>query len=132
MKRFTAQYVFTNNGPPLKRALITVEDDGTISSVTDNAGELAEVHSTEFHNGIIIPGSDLRIFEELKALQSKFPDTALENHIREASVNVLMMTGKSIQPVKIEPGSKPGLLLLQDLDLQKMKLLPESFVIRLI
>ena len=29
---------------------------------------------------------------------------------------------------KIEPGKKPGLLLLQNVDLQNMKLLPDSFV----
>src|SRR5512133_920615 len=56
MKRFTAQYVITNSGLPLKRAVISTEDDGTIISVEDTAGELREKHSTEFYNGIIIPG----------------------------------------------------------------------------
>jgi imidazolonepropionase-like amidohydrolase len=32
----------------------------------------------------------------------------------------------------IEPGKKPGLLVLQNVDLQNMKLLPESYVTRLI
>jgi cytosine/adenosine deaminase-related metal-dependent hydrolase len=32
----------------------------------------------------------------------------------------------------IETGKKPGLLLLENVDLQNMKLLPESFVTRLI
>jgi cytosine/adenosine deaminase-related metal-dependent hydrolase len=32
----------------------------------------------------------------------------------------------------IERGKKPGLLLLENVDLQNMKLLPESFVTRLI
>ena len=56
MKSFTAQYVFTNSGLPLKRAVISTEDDGTIISVEDTAGDLKEKHSTEFYNGIIIPG----------------------------------------------------------------------------
>lgn len=56
MKRFTAQYIFTNSGLPLKRAVITTEDDGTITSIEDTAGDLKEKHSTEFFNGIIIPG----------------------------------------------------------------------------
>jgi cytosine/adenosine deaminase-related metal-dependent hydrolase len=56
MKRFAAQYVFPNSGPPLKRALITTQDDGTIISVEDTKGYLKEEHSTEYYNGIIIPG----------------------------------------------------------------------------
>ena len=56
MKRFAAQYIITNSGPPLKRAVITTADDGTIISIEDTAGDLKEKHSTEFHNGIIIPG----------------------------------------------------------------------------
>ncbi len=56
MKRFTAQYIITNSGPPLKRAVITTEDDGTIIIVEDTSGDLKEKHSTEFYNGIIIPG----------------------------------------------------------------------------
>ena len=56
MKRFTAQYIITNLGSPLKRAIITTEDDGTVIDVEDNLGELQEKHSVEFYNGIIIPG----------------------------------------------------------------------------
>jgi len=56
MKRLAAQYVITNSGPALKRAVIIVEDDGTIMSVEENAGDLKEKHATEFYNGIIIPG----------------------------------------------------------------------------
>ena len=56
MKRYTAQYIFTNSGLPLKRAVISAEDDGTIISIEDTSGDLKEKHSTEFFNGIIIPG----------------------------------------------------------------------------
>ena len=56
MKRFSAQYIITNSGPPLKRAIITTEDDGTIINIEDTLGDLKEKHSVEFYNGIIIPG----------------------------------------------------------------------------
>jgi aminodeoxyfutalosine deaminase len=56
MKRFAAQYIITNSGPSLKRAVINTRDDGTIFSVEETAGDLKEIHSTEFYNGIIIPG----------------------------------------------------------------------------
>ena len=56
MKRFSAQYIITNSGTPLKRAVITTEDDGIILSIEDTGGNLREKYSLEFHNGIIIPG----------------------------------------------------------------------------
>jgi cytosine/adenosine deaminase-related metal-dependent hydrolase len=56
MKRFSAQFIFTNSGPPLKRGLITVDDDGTILNVENFDGALKENQSVEFYNGIIIPG----------------------------------------------------------------------------
>ena len=56
MRRFSAQFIFTNSGPPVKRAVISVEDDGTIISVEENEGSLRESQSVEFHNGIIVPG----------------------------------------------------------------------------
>ncbi len=56
MKRFSAQYIITNFCPPLKKAIITTEDDGTIISIEDTRGNLNEIHSLKFYNGIIIPG----------------------------------------------------------------------------
>ena len=56
MRYFSAQYVFTNDAPPMQRPIICTEDDGTIVSVEDTGGNLSERHSTEFYNGIIVPG----------------------------------------------------------------------------
>ncbi len=56
MKRFAAQYIITNSGPLLKRSVVTTEDDGTIIRIENKEGDLIEEHSTEFYNGIIIPG----------------------------------------------------------------------------
>jgi cytosine/adenosine deaminase-related metal-dependent hydrolase len=56
MRIFSAQYIITNSGPPLKRALIYTEEDGTIISIEKTDGDLKEKHSVEYHNGIIIPG----------------------------------------------------------------------------
>jgi len=56
MRHFSAQYVFTNEGTPLKRGIVSVSDDGTITGIHDSGGDLAEQRSVEFHNGIIIPG----------------------------------------------------------------------------
>ncbi len=56
MKRLSSQYVITNAGPSLKRAIINTEDDGTIISIEKTEGDLTEKHTVEFYNGIIIPG----------------------------------------------------------------------------
>ncbi|MRR18822.1 hypothetical protein EG827_01380 [bacterium] len=56
MRRISAQYVFTSAGNPLKRAVVTAADDGTIISVEDTGGELKESAGMEFYNGILIPG----------------------------------------------------------------------------
>jgi aminodeoxyfutalosine deaminase len=56
MRRFSAQYVITNSGPTLKRAIITTDDEGTVLNVEDTMGVLKESDSVEFYNGIIIPG----------------------------------------------------------------------------
>jgi cytosine/adenosine deaminase-related metal-dependent hydrolase len=56
MKHYSAQYIYTNAGPPLKRGIVSVKEDGTISGVEDTGGDLPEKESVEFHNGIIIPG----------------------------------------------------------------------------
>jgi cytosine/adenosine deaminase-related metal-dependent hydrolase len=56
MKRFASQLIFTNSGTPLRKGIITVSDDGTITDITDTRGELKEESTVEFFNGIIIPG----------------------------------------------------------------------------
>jgi cytosine/adenosine deaminase-related metal-dependent hydrolase len=56
MKFFSAQYIITNTGAPLKRAVITTDDNGLILHISDTEGKLKEKQSLEFHNGIIIPG----------------------------------------------------------------------------
>jgi aminodeoxyfutalosine deaminase len=74
MKYFSAQYIFTNDGPPVKRGIITTENDGTIVSIEDDNGKLKERHSVEFYNGIIVPGFvNCHCHLELSFLKNKIP-----------------------------------------------------------
>lgn len=74
MKYFSAQYIFTNSGNPLKRGIICAEDDGTIVSIEDSGGSLSERHSVEFHNGIIVPGFvNCHCHLELSYLKDEIP-----------------------------------------------------------
>jgi cytosine/adenosine deaminase-related metal-dependent hydrolase len=74
MKHFSAQYIFTNNGPPLKRGIITTDDEGRIISIEDTGGMLPERHSLEFYNGIIVPGFvNCHCHLELSWLKNRIP-----------------------------------------------------------
>ena len=74
----------------------------------------------------------LSILSELKILQEHFPSISLEELIRWATINGAAALGKDRNYGSIEPGKKPGLLLLENIDLTNMKLLPASSVKRLL
>jgi aminodeoxyfutalosine deaminase len=74
----------------------------------------------------------LSIIEELKTLQLNFPNVSIEELVTWATLSGAKALGEEDHFGKIEVGKKPGLLLLQNVDLVSMKLLPDSFVIRLI
>jgi cytosine/adenosine deaminase-related metal-dependent hydrolase len=76
--------------------------------------------------------SKLSILNELKTLQSEFSDLSLEDLVSWATINGARALYEEQQFGSIETGKRPGLLLLENVDLQNMKLLPESFVTRLI
>jgi len=74
----------------------------------------------------------LSILDEIKTLQLNFPYLTIEELVRWATLNGARALVMDDTYGKIETGMKPGLLLLQNLDLINMKLLPESYVTRLI
>jgi len=87
----------------------------------------------------IVTGTDslasndrLSILEELKTLHSFYPWIPLQDLIVWATLNGAMALGEEAEYGSIQPGKKPGLLLLQDIDLHKLRLLPESRVTRLL
>lgn len=74
----------------------------------------------------------LSILSELISLQKHFPSLSIEDLVRWATINGARALGEEEHFGKIEIGKKPGLLLLQNVDLINMKLLPDSYVTRLI
>ena len=74
----------------------------------------------------------LSILEELKTLQKNFPSAGLEEMILWATLNGARAINEMSAFGSIENGKRPGLLLLQNVDLINMKLQPGSFVTRLI
>jgi cytosine/adenosine deaminase-related metal-dependent hydrolase len=74
----------------------------------------------------------LSILQELITLQHRFPDLKIEELVSWATINGARALRSDDLFGTIEPGKKPGLLILEDVDLKNMKLLPESTVTRLI
>lgn len=74
----------------------------------------------------------LDILGELITLQLNFPSVSLNDLVRWATVNGARALGEEGVFGSIEPGKKPGLLLLEGVDLQNMKLTQGSFVTRLV
>jgi cytosine/adenosine deaminase-related metal-dependent hydrolase len=119
MKYFSAQYIFTNAGPPSKRAVICAEDDGTIISVEDTGGKLSEKESVAFYNGIIVPGFvNCHCHLELSWLKGKIPEgSGLSNFLM--TVNSLRNTpGRDINKAAADADNEMltnGIVLCADI-----------------
>jgi cytosine/adenosine deaminase-related metal-dependent hydrolase len=102
MKHFSAQYVFTNTGPPLKRALVTANDDGTIISVENTDGKLYEKQSVEFYNGVIIPGFvNCHCHLELSHMKGIIPEgTGLSSFLTTVSTSRGVFQQNEIKAIK--------------------------------
>lgn len=76
--------------------------------------------------------SRLSLLSEMKMLQDAFPSLPLEEIVRWATLSGARALAMDDTLGSIEPGKKPGLLLLEPVDLLNMQLLPESRVRRLL
>jgi cytosine/adenosine deaminase-related metal-dependent hydrolase len=87
----------------------------------------------------IVAGTDslasntrLSILEEIKTLQLNFPWIRLEELVKWSTINGARALNKDKDFGSLEPGKKPGILLIENADLQNMRLTAESTVKRLI
>ena len=85
MRRFSANYIYTNTGLPIKNGVIGVNDDGTIVEIIDHKGQEKEYAHTEFRNGIIVPGFiNAHSHTELSMLKGKInPKTGLADFVNQ-------------------------------------------------
>lgn len=102
MRLISAHYVYTNSGPPLKRPIISTEDDGTIINIETTSGELNERHSLEFYNGIIVPGFvNCHCHIELSWMKGKIPEgTGLGGFLTNLNSVRNNLPEDILQPVK--------------------------------
>jgi aminodeoxyfutalosine deaminase len=76
--------------------------------------------------------SALSILEEIKTFQQYFPQISLEKIIRWATINGARVLCEDSWAGSIEPGKKPGLVLIKNMDLVNMKLLSDSTARRIL
>lgn len=75
MRRYSANYIFPAAQPPIKNGIVEVDDNGAILRVVNPGNNFKEIHSTEFHNGIIVPGFvNAHCHLELSHLLGKLPE----------------------------------------------------------
>jgi cytosine/adenosine deaminase-related metal-dependent hydrolase len=87
----------------------------------------------------IVAGTDslasntrLSMITELRLLHDAAPELTVEEIIRWGTINGARLLGMNDILGSIEPGKRPGLLLVEPFDLVNMRLLPESRIKRLI
>jgi|WetSurMetagenome_2_1015567.scaffolds.fasta_scaffold00332_21 aminodeoxyfutalosine deaminase len=87
MRKISAQYVITGDGGALKRAIVSVGDDGVITGLEHAGGALEETASVEFYNGVIVPGFiNCHCHLELSHMLSRIEKgTGLGGFIREVN-----------------------------------------------
>lgn len=56
MRRYGANYIFPVNKPPIRNGIIETDDKGVIKRIIEPYSDFQEIHSTQFFNGIIVPG----------------------------------------------------------------------------
>jgi len=56
MRRFSANYIFTNTGQPIRNGVVGIDDSGVVTEIIDHSDGVKEYAHTEFRNGIIVPG----------------------------------------------------------------------------
>lgn len=57
MRKISASYIFTLNGPILKNGIVVVDEhNGTIAEVIDTGGQVTEIAGLEYYSGILAPG----------------------------------------------------------------------------
>jgi len=74
----------------------------------------------------------LSMLSEMKIIQDHFPSVKLEEIIRWATINGAEALREEAKFGTIETGKRPGLILIEDLDLENLKLRNETRVTRLI
>jgi aminodeoxyfutalosine deaminase len=74
----------------------------------------------------------LSMLDEIRCIQENFPHVRLNELLTWATLNGALALGKQVELGSFEQGKRPGVNLIEHVDLQQQKLTPDSQVRRLI
>lgn len=75
MRRIAATYIFPVNRPPVKKGILTCENDGTVIGISDTGGNISEESGLEYYSGVLVPGFvNAHCHLELSFLKNKIPE----------------------------------------------------------
>lgn len=97
MRKISADYIFTINTDPIKKGVLTVDDEGTILEINQDSGSLDL--DIEYHNGIICPGFiNTHCHIELSYLRSQITEkTGITGFISELMAKRVKYSEEEIQ-----------------------------------
>lgn len=119
MRRFSANYIYTNCGKPIRNGVVGVDDNGVVVEIIDHKGQEKEYAHTEFRNGIIVPGFvNAHCHTELSHLKGKIDQgTGLANfvdQIRNSRLAGDIIDDKPIQDA-IADMNRQGIVAVADI-----------------
>ncbi|MDX9848675.1 MAG: amidohydrolase family protein [Tenuifilaceae bacterium] len=119
MRRFSANYIYTNCGKPIRNGVVGVNDNGVVVEIIDHKGQEKEYAHTEFRNGIIVPGFvNAHCHTELSHLKGKIDQgTGLANfvdQIRNSRLAGDIIDDKPIQDA-IADMNRQGIVAVADI-----------------
>lgn len=159
IRRFAAHYVFPVNSPPVAKGIIETDETGTIIRLIDPKGALRELEGMVFYNGILCPVFT-DVFQKFPPdkLFVHFPQLLAYKHfipehkqvfawIREIALHspfsleylfhlfcfqAAAIAGPEKDTGTLEPGKRPGIVLIDRIDFQRMTLSEDSRMHRVI
>jgi len=150
--KFAAHYIITGTGEILPKGIVEVDQDGRIINLISNENGLREQAGMEFHSGVICPAfPDIfqhlqldELFEkvpELRPYQAFLPadikNIQLSDPKAELSDLIILFCQKLSMVLNmpeagtIEIGKRPGLVLLNVMNYQNLRLTEDSRIRKL-
>ena len=135
MRKLSAYYVFPIISAPLPFGIIETEDNGTIIRVVDTGGIIKESSKLEFYQGILIPGI---VFEAIEPAipkevctfilnsQLENPELTLHELIRGLTIDAARKIAQEDKLGSLEAGKRPGIQLIDYINLENMRITAES------
>ena len=145
LSHLTAQLILVHNTFITAAEIQSLKQAGNVwfclcpSSNIRISGTMPPVRLLHEASDRIVTGTDslastdrLSILNEMRLLHDALPEIPLDEIVNWGTINGAKALGKADLIGSIEPGKKPGLLLVENTDLQSLRLTPESRVRRLL